>query len=76
MGFRLALEASAGSASAEQGLVRHDHLGDDGHLDRDDFRAFTCDNAIELLGGARPDFFEGTVVEDYAKDYAKTRAKD
>jgi len=42
-------------------------LVDDGHLDRDDFRAFTCDNAIELLAGARPDFFEGTVVEDYAK---------
>jgi hypothetical protein len=42
-------------------------LVDDGHLDRDDFRAFTCDNAISLLAGARPDFFEGTVVEDYAK---------
>ena len=41
-------------------------LVDDGHLDRDDFRAFTCDNAIELLAGARPDFFEVTVVEDYA----------
>ena len=42
-------------------------LVDDGHVDRDDFRAFTCDNAISLLAGARPDFFEGTVVEDYAK---------
>lgn len=43
-------------------------LVEDGHLDRDDFRAFTCDNAIQLLGGARPDFFEGTVVESYAKE--------
>ena len=42
-------------------------LVDDGHLDRDDFRAFTADNAISLLGGARPDFFDGTVVEGYAK---------
>jgi predicted TIM-barrel fold metal-dependent hydrolase len=42
-------------------------LVDDGHLDRDDFRAFTCDNAIALFAGARPDFFEGTAVEDYAK---------
>ncbi len=37
----------------------------DGHLDLDDFRAFSCDNAISLLAGARPDFFRGTVVEDY-----------
>lgn len=48
-------------------------LVDDGHLDRDDFRAFTCDNAIALLGGARADFFEGTVVEDYAEGRAKKR---
>ncbi len=48
-------------------------LVDDGHLDANDFRAFTCDNAIGLLAGARPDFFEGTVVEDYAR---KVVAKD
>lgn len=42
-------------------------LVEDGHLDRDDFRAFTCDNAIALLAGARPDFFDGTVIEGYAR---------
>jgi len=42
-------------------------LVEDGHLEGDDFRAFTCDNAIGLLAGARADFFEGTVVADYAK---------
>lgn len=43
-------------------------LVDDGHLDLTDFRAFTCDNAIALLGGARPDFFAGTTVESYAAE--------
>ena len=42
-------------------------LMEDGHLDASDFRAFTCDNAIGLLAGSRSNFFEGTVVEDYAK---------
>jgi predicted TIM-barrel fold metal-dependent hydrolase len=42
-------------------------LIEDGHLDLDDFRAFTCDNAIGLLAGSRADFFEGTAVEDYAR---------
>ena len=42
-------------------------LMEDGHLDDADFRAFTCDNAIGLLAGSRSDFFEGTVIEDYAK---------
>ena len=42
-------------------------LVEDGHLEGDDFRAFTCDNAISLLAGARADFFEGTAVADYAK---------
>jgi predicted TIM-barrel fold metal-dependent hydrolase len=42
-------------------------LVEDGHLDRSDFRAFTCDNAIALLAGARPDFFDGTPVESYAR---------
>jgi hypothetical protein len=43
-------------------------LVEDGHLDREDFRAFTCDNAIGLLAGARSDFFTGTVLEGYAKE--------
>ena len=42
-------------------------LVEDGHLDMNDFRAFTCDNAISLFAGAKSDFFEGTVIEDYAK---------
>ena len=43
-------------------------LVEDGHLDVEDFRAFTCDNAIGLLAGGRPDFFEGTAVESYVRD--------
>jgi predicted TIM-barrel fold metal-dependent hydrolase len=42
-------------------------LMEDGHLDSNDFRDFTCDNAIGLFGGASADFFEGTVIEDYAR---------
>ena len=42
-------------------------LMEDGHLDAIDFRAFTCDNAIGLFGGANANFFEGTVVEDYVR---------
>jgi predicted TIM-barrel fold metal-dependent hydrolase len=41
-------------------------LLEDGHLDEQDFRAFTCDNAIGLLAGGNPNFFAGTCVEDYA----------
>jgi predicted TIM-barrel fold metal-dependent hydrolase len=41
-------------------------LIEDGHLDQADFRAFTCDNAIDLLAGGRADFFAETVVADYA----------
>ena len=40
-------------------------LVEDDHLDLADFKAFTCDNAIGLLAGSNPDFFRGTVVEDY-----------
>jgi len=40
-------------------------LIEDGHLDMSDFKAFTCDNAIGLLAGGNPNFFKGTVVEDY-----------
>jgi len=49
-------------------------LVEDGHLDRNDFRAFTCDNAIGLLAGARPDFFAGTAVEDYAAKRQRERS--
>ena len=42
-------------------------LVEDGHLDAQDFRAFTCDNAIGLLAGTNPDFFRGTAIEAYAR---------
>jgi hypothetical protein len=38
-------------------------LVEDGHLDADDFRAFTFGNAVALWAGTNPDFFAGTVVE-------------
>ncbi len=50
-------------------------LIEDGHIDMDDFRAFTCDNAIGLLAGGRPDFFKGTVVENYVEDYIEKNVK-
>lgn len=43
-------------------------LVDEGHLDLDDFRAFTCDHAIDLLGGTNPEFFAGTPIESYARE--------
>jgi predicted TIM-barrel fold metal-dependent hydrolase len=42
-------------------------LVEDGHLTRDQFRAFACDNAIRLHGGMNPAFFDGTPVEGYAR---------
>jgi predicted TIM-barrel fold metal-dependent hydrolase len=51
-------------------------LVEDEHLDRDDFRAFTCDNAIGLLAGGNPKFFEGTVVEEYVAKRLATVAAD
>jgi predicted TIM-barrel fold metal-dependent hydrolase len=38
-------------------LVEH------GHIDKDDFRDFTCTNVARLLTDANPGFFDGTVVE-------------
>ena len=43
-------------------------LVEDGVLDAARFRAFSCDNAIRLHGGANPGFFEGTAVADYARE--------
>jgi hypothetical protein len=43
-------------------LVEH------GRLDRDQFRAFACDNAIKLHGGMNPAFFDGTPVAAYARN--------
>ena len=38
-------------------------LVEDGHLDVADFRAFTCDNIVDLVTGTNPSYFEGTAVE-------------
>jgi predicted TIM-barrel fold metal-dependent hydrolase len=43
----------------------HEHL-DHGWMDAAQFRAFMCDNAIRMYRGANPEFFQGTVLEDYA----------
>ena len=42
-------------------------LVDDELVSGDDFRRFACDNPIRLHGGMNPAFFDGTVVEDYAR---------
>src|SRR3954468_1549197 len=42
-------------------------LVDDGRLSADQFRAFTCDNAIHLHAQMNPDFFAGTPAEAYAR---------
>lgn len=38
-------------------------LVEEGALDPLQFRAFTCDNAVRLMTGTNPHFFEGTAVE-------------
>jgi predicted TIM-barrel fold metal-dependent hydrolase len=45
----------------------HEHL-EHGWMDKKQFRDFMCDNAVRLFRGANPDFFRGTVVEEYAAD--------
>jgi predicted TIM-barrel fold metal-dependent hydrolase len=42
-------------------------LVEDGLLDGAQFRELTCDNAIRLHGAMNPAFFDGTVVEAYAR---------
>ena len=42
-------------------------LVENGHLDLDDFRAFTFGNPVALWGGTNPDFFAGTIVETAAR---------
>ena len=40
----------------------------DGRIDADQFRAFACDNPIQLHAGMNPTFFDGTSVEGYARE--------
>ena len=42
-------------------------LVEQGHLTHADFRAFACDNAIELHTRNNSAFFDGTAVESYAR---------
>jgi predicted TIM-barrel fold metal-dependent hydrolase len=44
-------------------------LVEKGLMMENDFRAFTCDNSIELYAGLNRDFFKGTAVEAYAARY-------
>ncbi len=44
----------------------HEHL-EHGWMDKAQFRDFMCDNAIRMLRGANPTFFDDTVVADYAR---------
>jgi predicted TIM-barrel fold metal-dependent hydrolase len=46
----------------------------DGLLDATQFRALSCDNAIRLHGSMNPAFFDGTVVEAYARQLLATEA--
>ena len=43
-------------------------LVDDGRMREDDFRDFAFANAVRLHGGMNPAFFEGTVVEQAARE--------
>jgi hypothetical protein len=43
-------------------------LVEDGRLTTAQFRDFACDNTIRLHGGMNPRFFEGTRVEQHARD--------
>ena len=42
-------------------------LVDDGHLDLEQFRLFTFENAVRFYASLNPDFFTGTRVESEAK---------
>lgn len=44
-------------------LVEAWELVDDGLLDEDEFRDFTCGNTVRMLTAGKPDFFAGTAVE-------------
>jgi SAM-dependent methyltransferase len=42
-------------------------LVEDGHMTEEDFREFTCGNAMRMLTSMNPRFFEDTVVSDAAR---------
>lgn len=44
----------------------YEHI-EKGWLDKEQFRAFMCDNALRMYSDMDPDFFAGTVLADYAQ---------
>ena len=44
-------------------------LVEDGHINEDDFKDFSCGNVVKMLTSMNPDFFKDTVIEDTAKSY-------
>ena len=46
-------------------------LVDDGHLDLTDFKAFTFDNAVNLVSAGNPSFFSGAAVEAAVADHLR-----
>ena len=53
-------------AEAYEGVER-------GLVGENDFRDFVCDNAVRLHAHTNPDFFAGTIVEDYAAKIRQAR---
>jgi predicted TIM-barrel fold metal-dependent hydrolase len=49
-------------------------LVDDGHLSRDDFRAFCFDHPVSLWADTNPAFFDGTAVEAAVRKASPARA--
>jgi hypothetical protein len=47
-------------------------LVDDGLLDEDEFRDFTCGNAVRMLTAGNPDFFAGTAIADTVRAWVGT----
>jgi hypothetical protein len=45
-----------------------------GAMARDDFRDFSCDNAVRLFTHTNPSFFDGTTVEAHARAVAGAAA--
>ena len=48
-------------------------LVDDGHLGKDEFRAFSFGNIVDMLTATNPGFFRGTVVEGAVDEYLASR---
>ena len=54
-------------------LVEAWELVDDGLLDEDEFRDFTCGNVVKMLTASNPDFFTGTAVADAVRPFVSAR---